>query len=682
MNKRTIGQAVACSILSLWLLTACSGQSDPVRAERPEATSTPAKPGQGVMAAPAPLSPLLKTATPLTHSEDVPLTTEEQLAMVVVPTRDLRELAMRLDPSVGEIPIVVSESAADYQVGDEIAFWVHDLDNNDNFEISAELVHKTDVAYIWVESGRDYDHDEIVASTDRFSQGSYPDEVDFFGNAWNPGVDNDPRLHILHAADLGSGIAGYYSSADQYSRLANPFSNEKEMFYINLSWLNSARNYEYYETVLAHEFQHMVHWYKDRNEETWLNEGLSEFAQEVAGYEPDTEFARTFASVPDTQLNTWGDSTAGNAEHYGSAYLFVAYFAQRFGPEMTRALVAHPANGVASFDAVLAEAGYEQRFADVFADWVVANYVDDPNALGEDGVYGYHLFEQAAPKVETLLESYPTEPFTATVSNYGTDYVLLKGEGDVEVEFRGQTATGLAGTEAHSGDFAWWSNRGEDSDARLSRQFDLRSVESGSPLFLEAALWWDIEHDYDYGYVLASRDGVSWDILPGQRTSTDDPTGNSFGPAYSGRSSDEEDGDTSAWVTERYDLSNYAGDEVWIRFEYVTDDAVNASGWFVDDVRIPAIDYASDFEQGDDGWISEGWLLTDNHLAQQWLVQVMELDDNRLQAVQRFAVGADGLARFNLDDLGGDRTAVLAISGMAPVTTEIAEYLLAIDLAE
>ncbi len=99
---------------------------------------------------------------------------------MVVPTRDLRDLAIRLDPAIDEIPIVVSESAADYQIGEEIAFWVHNLDNNDNFEISAELVHKTDAAYIWVESGRDYDHDEIVASTDRFSQNSYPAEVDFF----------------------------------------------------------------------------------------------------------------------------------------------------------------------------------------------------------------------------------------------------------------------------------------------------------------------------------------------------------------------------------------------------------------------------------------------------------------------------------------------------------------------
>ena len=91
------------------------------------------------------------------------------------------------------------------------------------------------------------------------------------------------------------------------------------MFYVNLEWLNRRAITTYYETVLAHEFQHMIHWHNDRNEETWVNEGLSEFAQEVAGYEPDTIFAEVFAQNPDTQLNTWGAANDDNGVHYGSA---------------------------------------------------------------------------------------------------------------------------------------------------------------------------------------------------------------------------------------------------------------------------------------------------------------------------------------------------------------------------
>ena len=70
------------------------------------------------------------------------------------------------------------------------------------------------------------------------------------------------------------------------------------MFTISLDWLNQINDFDVYETVLAHEFQHMVHWNNDRNEETWVNEGMSELAQEVAGYLPDLGFVRVYARQP------------------------------------------------------------------------------------------------------------------------------------------------------------------------------------------------------------------------------------------------------------------------------------------------------------------------------------------------------------------------------------------------
>ncbi len=62
---------------------------------------------------------------------------------------------------------------------------------------------------------------------------TYPTNREFFGSEWKPGVDSDPRLHILHARGLGENIAGYYSSADEYSQQVNQYSNEREMFYIS-----------------------------------------------------------------------------------------------------------------------------------------------------------------------------------------------------------------------------------------------------------------------------------------------------------------------------------------------------------------------------------------------------------------------------------------------------------------
>ncbi|RME61534.1 MAG: hypothetical protein D6790_07660, partial [Caldilineae bacterium] len=369
---------------------------------------------------------------------------------------------------------------------------------------------------------------------------------------------------------------------------------------------------------------------------------------------------------------------AGNGEHYGSAYLFMAYILQRFGEDLTKAVVAHPANGIAGVSAALEEAGYQQRFVDVFADWLVANYVDDPQALGQENVYGYRQLRAPKPDVEKTYRRYPIDTRRTSVYNFGADYLELAGSGDVTLHFQGATETRLANAEAYSGQFMWWSNRADDSDSRLTRRFDFSGVQPGEALTMDVAMWYDIEDDYDYGYVLVSRDGKKWDILPGQHTTTENPSGNSFGHAYTAESSSRGDG-VPEWLVESFDLSAYAGEEVWVRFEYVTDDAVNYPGWFIDDIRIPAIDYATDFESGPDGWESEGWLLTDNRLPQRWLVQVLAFRGDELVGVQRVPVAADGTAQVEVNGLGGRNRAVMIISGTTPVTTEPADYEYRID---
>ena len=654
--------------LTALLVTACSVTlEDGDRGLRPLATATPApalssNPPGGAHLRPAPDA----TPLPSTMGQGSLTTTEAKLAAVAVPTRDLRDLALRYHPEVGEIPLVVNATTPHYDVGDRLEFWVHDLSANQDFAITAELVHKTNVAYAWVEVDQPADVDVIRTAVDRFSRQAYPAETAYFGNEWKPGVDNDPRLHILHATGLGAGIAGYYSSADEYSRLAQGYSNEKEMFYINLSWLNETSDYTYYETVLAHEFQHMIHWYRDRNEETWVNEGLSEYAQVVAGYAADNGFAVDFANAPDTQLTMWGEDQGDNATHYGASFLFTAYFAQRFGVDPTRALVAHPANGIAGYNAILAGAGSPYSFDDVFADWLVANYADDPYALALDGVYGYRDVEQDAPRLDERHRAYPTAARKTTVANYGADYISLEGRGDLTVHFTGATATQLADLDPYSGEMVWWGLRGDDINTRLTRRFDLSTLAAGAPITMTAALWWNIEDDYDFGYVAASRDGRTWSVVPGPAATRGVNADNARGPGYTGHS--------DGWQVETFDLSDFAGGPVWLRFEYVTDDAVNTQGWFVDDVAIPALGYVADFEQGPDGWESEGWLLTDNHLTQRWLVQLLTLEDRRLTEVARITVGADGRAAFDVPGVGRGRTAVVVISGLAPATTEPAAY--------
>jgi immune inhibitor A len=662
--RQTHRLPLAIALLLVLLVAACSGRWswEFTIGSQPRPAPQPTLVEENSVLRPTPLP----TPTLLPIQEQIALSTEEQMAVVFAPERDLRELAMRLMPDVGEIPLVVNETTPEYEVGDRIEFWAHDMDAARDFLLTAELIHKTDVAYAWVEVDQRFDRERLIETIDRFSESTYPALRAFFGSEWNSGVDNDPRLHILHATGLGSFIAGYYSSSDEYSRLAQPTSNEKEMFYIDLDWVNSlvGTGYTGHDTVLAHEFQHMIHWYTDMNEETWVGEGLSEFAQDVAGFGPTTTFSSDFLRLPDTQLTSWGDDTAGNDPHYGAAYLFMAYFAQRFGSDLTRAMVAHPANGVTGINEVLAAAGSDLTFDDVFADWVVANYAEDPDALGLDGIYGYRDLNLRTPTVAQSYSRYPVNTVQSQVYNYGTDYLLLEGEGDVVFHFQGETTTQLANLPVGESEKAWWSNRGDASDMRLTRRFDLSNVPPGSDVEMTATMWWDIEDGYDFLYVVASRDGEKWSILEGTSTRASDGV-SSFGPGYTGKS--------GAWQTERFDLSDYVGGEVYVRFEYVTDDAINGRGLFLREVTVPAINYTSNFAEGD-GWESEGWIFTDNRLRQGWIVQVMTFEDGTLVGVDRLEVDDAGRASFPIAGLGNGRSAVVAISGAAPVILETAKY--------
>lgn len=224
---------------------------------------------------PACAGPTAVAGTPrptVSSSDNTGSETERLLREVNVPERDLRLLAMQLRPGIGDIPETVNSTPPAFEVGDVATFTVSNVDDNRHFEIEAELRYETPHLFMWVEQGQRVNQDGLERSARVVQSDNDPTNREFFGSEWTPGVDNDVHLHILHASDLGDSIAGYYSSADEFSRMAQPFSNEKEMFYINID--NNEPGTDFYDGTLAHEFQHMIHWHNDRNEETWINEGV------------------------------------------------------------------------------------------------------------------------------------------------------------------------------------------------------------------------------------------------------------------------------------------------------------------------------------------------------------------------------------------------------------------------
>ena len=46
-------------------------------------------------------------------------------------------------------------------------------------------------------------------------------------------------------------------------------------------------------------------------------------------------------------------------------------------------------------------------------------------------------------------------------------------------------------------------------------------------------------------------------------------------------------GKVAQWVSEQIDLSPFAGKQILLRFEYVTDGALNKPGFLLDNIAIP-----------------------------------------------------------------------------------------------
>ncbi len=102
---------------------------------------------------------------------------------------------------------------------------------------------------------------------------------------------------------------------------------------------------------------------------------------------------------------------------------------------------------------------------DVFMDWAATMYLMD-GSVG-DGRYHYNNYP-GAPRV-TAPEVTVTCPGSAggSVNQYGIDYLTLNCPGDYTLHFSGSTVVGLLPSDAHSGKYAFWSNKGDESDMTL-----------------------------------------------------------------------------------------------------------------------------------------------------------------------------------------------------------------------
>ena len=595
-------------------------------------------------------SPVIPTQPVGTQTKGVMTLTPAATEFPEAPERDLYRLAAELTlTGAEEIEKVVNPEPVSYAEGRQDTFWLIDLLDLKVHSSLFELRLVTPHAYWYFEEGQSIRQSAIERSAALFEGEIYPRITAAFGHEWSPGVDNDPHLNIVNARLKG--VGGYYSSSDEYPVSVNQFSNQREVIYINTGAIPV--DSPTYLEVLAHELQHAVHWNADPSEETWVNEGLSELASTIAGF--DQSNIHRFLRSPPTSLVHWPLSPLSSVPNYGAASLFMHYLVENYGGiSGVIPLLEEPGDGISGINAYLKTSGYNATFRDLFRDWAVANFLDENR-----GPYGYSGLE-VKTRVTQVISDF--SEFTSQIPQYAVEYVELDSfDKSLELQFSATTESDLLPTQLDSRG-CWWGNSGDSINSTLTRPVDLTGLDRAT---LNYQVWFDLEEDWDYGYLEVSVEGGKrWDILETPNTTAENPIGNSFGMGYTG--------DSGGWIDETVDLTGYVGQRILLRFQYVTDDTVNGSGICIRGVSIPE----TGLSDVNEGWTAEGFMLTDNRVKQDYIVQVIQVAED--SQVTLMPLDESNSGSVIIAAPGELNQLVVVIAAMAAKTRQEAPYTLTV----
>lgn len=540
------------------------------------------------------------------------LETMQTISTSIVNERDIQSINQRFkEGNVKRATLIPINHA--YKVGDERKIWILNTTSNSYKQITAKMVSLSSHTYFWIQEGLSYDLKDISYLADIFETRVYPTDHAFFGTEPIPGIDGDIHISIVYAMGMGR-AAGFFSSSDTVTQNIDEYSNQAEMFYISADYVDLS-NHDQVGDIMAHEMQHMILYALDKNETSWVTEGFSGLATYLNGYGP-SEFDPIFAANPNTQLTFWPDDQQGDSSpNYGAAFMFMKYFLDRFGESATKALVAETANDYQSVDLVLQELNFTDPVTSMpvngdefFRDWSITNLVNNDPA-NKDIRYQYKNFRPPFFFTEKLTVS-QNDWLEKNVNQFGTRYYEIDCYVDCVLNLKGTPIVQVLPTQPHSGKYYFWSNKGDESEMTLSREFDFRAV--SGPITFDYWTWYDIEKNYDYVYLTASVDGKIWKIIHTTGCTESNPTGANYGCGYSGKS--------NGWIEQKVDLSEFAGKKVTLKFDYITDLAVNGEGLVLDDISIPEIGFWTDFESDAGGWMADGFVRIQNKLPQDFLI--------------------------------------------------------------
>jgi len=523
-----------------------------------------------------------------------------------------------------------------YEIGDILEWPVLDTVEAYYFLDSYELRAFGDVSEIWVQTDMNYpdgdNRDEPIITDDQISYlleefefNIYPIDVEYFGepddhygdpsgsyyqeNGRNVILISNIRDDAYYDSKYPYYIVGYYSS-----QLENDY--DRNIISIDTyDWENrvgdDVARPNVYEATIAHEYQHLIHDDWNPEDDIFMNEGCSMYAEPLCGYPLAAGDITAYLATPDNSLTEWADQGDLNIlADYGNALLWTIYLSDHYGGAD---LISHFVNsgipGIVGINTALSDFGFEEDFETIYHDWRIANLIHT-DQIGE-GKYNYKTIDldafEPARTYEIRRPWFPPRlgiDFGTTksylkddtgismVSSYGSDYIKFSGlkESFAPVlHFDGDDTaspiTWITEDMDGDGDLEWYSTpSAPESDLSIKTTLDLTGL-TAAELSFETS--YEIEPLWDYGFVQISLDeGESWISLANEYTTMEHveeayPAIIDTLPGLTG--------DSGGWIYMSFDLSTYVGQSVDICFRYMTDWGYEDPGWWIDEIALNGV---------------------------------------------------------------------------------------------
>jgi len=320
-----------------------------------------------------------------------------------------------------------------FKIGNSSTFYVYDFDKEKYVQISATLRGAELNINVWVED-TEWNNNHVNATVVQTflqnllhttptgsiapNQGILTIIHESFGMP--PNFDGDGITDFLITdikdgwSEGGGFIGGYFNPIDQYINGTSvggaivSGSNERDLLYIDsYPGIYHAGTYRYENVLgtLSHEYQHLVQFHYDKDEHSFVNEGLSELSSFLCGYDLRNPSGYLFDTGKD--LTRWTNTLPEALDHYSKVALWTYYLFEKFSVNLIREMAQSSQSGISGINDAFQKQGISTNFDTILLNFFSAITL---NNTPMNDLYGFNLTQlqdlHAVPA--NILNSFPS----------------------------------------------------------------------------------------------------------------------------------------------------------------------------------------------------------------------------------------------------------------------------------